>query len=489
MTRPFACLLAAAVMLASAGAAAQSAVVAFSIGEATLLRDAGRSPLSAGTSVSAGDRIVTGADARAQLRFADGTVVAIAPSTELAVESAGAPAVLRLARGGVRAASPRVEEARGEVLRLTTPQSTLVARGSSSHVQVLICAPGGCRATPDAAPADPGLYAGVYDGSVAASASGTTASFGLREFFFVADGGAPRRLVAPPAFLAGATAGMAVTGEKQLAFDSVPEFALPRLSSLLETVRIPYQSTQDLAFGEPVTPPVAGIVGSDEATLEFVADVAAGHLRLDSFGRVIAIDTGSLTASLGSASLVDTGVNPTGGANLNWGRWEGPGSTIAQLLPNGSVVHNDGGNLHYVYGVVATDLPTAGIVEYALVGGTRPTDSGTGETGTLISGGRVAVNFNNALVSVNGLQVGFSNAVYTMSGTGSLVGSLFSSGGFGATGSCTGSACQQLVGANFAGFLAGPGAPGMGLDYYFNTRNGVIEGVGGYRRCVAPGAC
>ena len=44
-------------------------------------------------------------------------------------------------------------------------------------------------------------------------------------------------------------------------------------------------------------------------------------------------------------------------------------------------------------------------------------------------------------------------------------------------------------GLNFAGFLAGPGAGGLGLDYYFNTRNGVIEGVAGYRRCAAPGNC
>ena len=152
-------------------------------------------------------------------------------------------------------------------------------------------------------------------------------------------------------------------------------------------------------------------------------------------------------------------------------------------------MNNDGGNLHYVYGVVATNLPTAGLVEFAPVGGTRPTDSATGEVGNLISGGRVAVNFTTAQVSLNNLQVGFTNAIYSMTGTASLLGPLFSTGGTGATATCAGAGCQPIVAGNFAGFLAGPGATGMGLDYYFNTRNGVIEGVTAYRRCASVGNC
>jgi hypothetical protein len=41
-----------------------------------------------------------------------------------------------------------------------------------------------------------------------------------------------------------------------------------------------------------------------------------------------------------------------------------------------------------------------------------------------------------------------------------------------------------------AGFFAGPGGSGIGLDYYFNARGGgVIEGVVGYRRCAGAGPC
>lgn len=475
--------------LASAVAFAQAGRVVLTVGEATSVRGTARAPLSTGAGVDAGDTIVTGADGHVQIRFADGTVVAVAPRSELSIDATGERAVLRLSRGGMRTTTAPAAMPGRDGMQVVTPQATIAVRGT--HFQLAICAPDACRESAGGPPAEPGLYGGVYDGTVVATAPTAAATFRLREFFVVPDGGAPRRLIAPPSFLSRAIVDPPLADARQVAFAKVPEFPLDRYSSLLQTVRYPYQSTEDLAFGEPVAPPLVGLVGSDEATLEFVADLSsdANRLRFDSLGRLVAIDTGALVASLGTASLLDTGSSVSGGANLNWGRWAGPGSTITQQLPNGDVVHNDGGNLHYVYGVVATDLPTAGIVEYTLVGGTQPTDSGTGATGTLLNGGRVAINFGIAQVSVNGLQVGFTNATYTMSGTASLVGPLFSTSGIGATGTCVGAACQALVAANFAGFLAGPGAPGLGLDYFFNTRIGVIEGAAGYRRCAGPGNC
>jgi hypothetical protein len=150
-------------------------------------------------------------------------------------------------------------------------------------------------------------------------------------------------------------------------------------------------------------------------------------------------------------------------------------------------VHNDGGNLHYIYGNTATALPTSGQVSYAAVGGTRPTDSGTGAVGTLISGGTINVNFTTAQLALSGLTVGFSNANYTLNGSASIINGLFSTAsGSGGVASCTGASCQALIAGNFAGFFAGPGGQGIGMDYYFNTRTGsVIEGVAGYHQCPA----
>ncbi|MEO8486258.1 MAG: FecR family protein [Betaproteobacteria bacterium] len=495
---PLSWLVALVAMLASASVLAQVGRVVLAVGEVAVVRGADRVRASAGANVGIGDAIVTGADGHAQIRFSDDALVAIKPGSEFRIEAynftgradGSERAVFRLVRGGFRTLTGQVGQVNRDTYQVLTTQATIGIRGT--HYQLEICGPGECRESPDDAPATAGLYGGVYDGSVIAIAPRGSATFGAREFFVVPDDGVPTRLLAPPSFLSGRLVGRqlaARTAPTEIGFRKVPEIPIDQVLPPASVLKAPYQSTEDRSKADTIAPPVIGIVGSDEATLEFTASLGAERVRLDPLGRLIAIDTGTLVATLGGASVVDLGSHPSNGASLNWGRWEGAGSTITQQLPNGQIVHNDGGNLHYVYGVVATDLPTAGIVEYAPVGGTRPTDSATGEVGNLLSGGRVAVNFNNAQVSLNNLQVGFTNAVYTMSGTASLLGPLFSTAGTGATTTCAGAGCQALVAGNFAGFLAGPGASGLGLDYYFNTRNGVIEGVSAYRRCAAPGSC
>ncbi len=62
--------------------------------------------------------------------------------------------------------------------------------------------------------------------------------------------------------------------------------------------------------------------------------------------------------------------------------------------------------LHYIYGAAATNLPGAGRVTYNPVGGTLPTMSVGGQTGTLVSGGVVLVDFSQAFAQLTGLQVG-----------------------------------------------------------------------------------
>ncbi len=228
------------------------------------------------------------------------------------------------------------------------------------------------------------------------------------------------------------------------------------------------------------------VVGSDRYTLE-LDTTANPDLQLGFLGaQLTSFHNASLNANVGSATIVDVGSDSSSGSladsGLNWGRWSGPGSTIAQTLGN-QVVHNNGGDLHYIYGNVATSLPTSGTVSYAAIGGTRPTDSGSGAVGTLVSGGTINVNFTTAQLALSGLTVAFGTANYTMGGSANIVNGQFATAG-GATTGCTGATCQPLLAGNFAGFLAGAGGSGIGMDYYFNTRSGnVIEGVAGYRKC------
>ena len=151
------------------------------------------------------------------------------------------------------------------------------------------------------------------------------------------------------------------------------------------------------------------VVGSDRYTLELDSTTNPNlKLGIGGGGQMTSFNNGRLVADVGTASIVDVGGEGAAsgipsGSGLNWGRWQGPGSTIAQTLGN-QVVHNDGGNLHYVYGNIATSMPTSGQVSYAPIGATRPTDSGTGAVGTLISGGSINVNFTTAQLALTGLR-------------------------------------------------------------------------------------
>ena len=152
---------------------------------------------------------------------------------------------------------------------------------------------------------------------------------------------------------------------------------------------------------------------------------------------------------------------------------------------------NDGGNLHYIYGATATNLPGSGQFSYAPVGGTRPTDSGTGAVGTLISGGKINVDFTAASLALTGLTVGFSNATYTMSGSTSIHNGLFSTSGIGAPVRV----CRRWLPAAHRRQLrrllrrSGRRRAWGSTTSSITVAAACIEGVVGYRRCAGAAGC
>ncbi len=215
-------LVALAALLASGAALAQAGRVVLAVGDVAAVRGADRVRLSAGATVGVGDAIVTGADGHAQIRFSDEALVAIKPGSEFRIEAysfAGRAdgserAVFRLVRGGFRTLTGQIGQVNRDTYQVLTTQATIGIRGT--HYQLEICEPGECRETPDEPPAAPGLYGGVYDGSVIATTTAASAIFASREFFVVPDGGIPARLIGPPSFLSSRLVG------KQLAARSAP---------------------------------------------------------------------------------------------------------------------------------------------------------------------------------------------------------------------------------------------------------------------------
>jgi hypothetical protein len=472
--------------------------ILLAVGDVSVVRGGERARLAAGAMVGAGDSVVTGTDSYAQIRFSDDALVALKPETEFRIErfnftgkqDGSEAAVFRLVRGGFRTLTGQIGKLNHDQYQLLTTQATIGIRGT--HYQVQICAAGQCKNR--GADVGAGIYGGAYEGGVVVANGFGSGEFGADEFFYVPDGQAPLRWLGPPDFLSDKLerrTRVARTAPTELRFAKVPETAPP---PALPHPAFAFMATEDLGGGL-LTGGKTIVVGSDRYTLELDAttnpDLQLGIVA----GALHSFRNGSLTADLGSATLTDVGSDGSissrfgAGSGLNWGRWSGPGSTIAQALGD-QVVHNDGGDLHYIYGNTATALPTSGQVSYAVVGGTRPTDSGTGAVGTLVSGGTVNVNFTTAQLGLSGLTAGFNDANYTMGGTASIINGRFSTGGVGgASTGCAGGGCQALVAGNFTGFFAGPGGSGIGIDYYFNTRTGsVIEGVVGYRKC-GPGGC
>jgi FecR protein len=492
-------VFAVAAMLAvlATDALAQAARVVLAVGEVTLVRGADRSRLAAGATVNAGDTVVTGAQSNAQLRFSDDALVALKPDSEFRIEAyaftgtadGSERAVFRLVRGGFRTVTGQVGQVNRDTYQVLTTQATIGIRGT--HYQLQICGRGQCRDAVASEPAAAGLYGGVFDGRVGVTASGITQEYGQREYFFVPDDEAPRRLLAPPTFLADALSGRPVSDRappSELVFTAVPPNAI---DPSLPVPPYVYQGTEDLSKGPVIVPQnTTAVVGSDRYTIEMGSTGNGGvAIGRDSEGRLTSFVNGSLNANVGSSAIVDTGSNAAAGG-LYWGRWNGPGSTIVQQSPGGQTVTNNGGNLHYIYGTTATNLPASGQFSYAPVGGTRPTDSLSGAVGTLLSGGKVNVDFTAATLSLTGLTVGFGSATYTLSGTTGIQNGLFSTSPVGGQFACTGGGCQPLISGNFTGFFAGQGGAGLGLDYFFNYRGGgVIEGVSGYRRCIGAAGC
>jgi FecR protein len=490
MNRFFRPVIAVATLLIAAGLAgpvlAQAGKVVFAVGDVVAARGAARVPLTAGSPIEVGDTIVTAAQSHAQLRFTDDALVALKPDSEFRIEKYNFTghddgtevAVFRLVKGGFRTLTGQIGKLSGDRYQLLTTQATIGIRGT--HYQVQICGPDQCMDGSQAARS--GMYGAVYEGRIAVANAFGGDEFGVDDVFYVPDGQGPLRWLAPPLFLSDklrprTSTARADTGN--LRFAKVPD---NEVKPAIPNPSFTYVATEDLdRIGLTVGQSI--VVGSDRDTLELDRTTDPNlHLTIDAEGRLTGFTNGSLVASLGSASLVDTGRDASP-AGLNWGRWQGSGSSIAQRLGD-EIVHNDGGNLHYIYGTTATELPTSGQVQYAALGGTRPTDSGTGQVGTLLSGGTVNVNFTTAQLALSGLAVGFTNATYTMNGTASIANGAFTTTGIGAVGACNGGGCQPLVASNFTGFFAGPGGTGIGLDYYFNTRTGgVIEGVAGYKQC------
>jgi hypothetical protein len=525
-------------------ALAAAGKVLFVSGPVTLERGGSRT-LNKGDTLEAGDVIVTGEKARAQILMADGAKIALrsgsrfridefalpqavnAPS-QAAVVSTDGRSVASLLKGGFRTTTGSVGKVDRNAYEVRTPIGTLGIRGTD--YAAVFCA-GDCTDVPGMATGAPirdGLYLGVYEGSIAFTGGGQVLQLNQGDFVFIPLAGArPESLQTPPAFLeedgagritVGSTGGArpaassanldefndrrgpsgAAEGEKDTRKEE-GEVSQPVIGTT------PNGTPVDLTGGEAPRPrgQISYNLGAPGQAPGFdaVSTADADTFARDATGNVTAFNgpfegaAGAVAATYQIGTSANTNVGSDAATGLSWGRWNNGTATIVAggTTLNPSLAQQ---SLHWIAGTsVDFDpvLPISGTRSYVVVGATSPTDT-RGHVGALGSASLDA-NFTQQTVSA-ALVLDLDGRTWFASG----------SGGFGgASGSeVIGSFTQVeisglLPGAGtLSGFFTepvpgGPTASGFGLSYtltdaalQLGTTSGVIAFQQGAGQPVPP---
>src|SRR5256712_3238205 len=139
------------VMLALVSAALSEAALAntghvdFAIGNVVVTEASGRAhALLKGAEVGSGDKIASGADGRAQIRFSDGAYVSLQPNTEFDIKEyrysgkadGTESALFGLFKGAMRTVTGLVGRANKSRYRIATPTATIGIRGTGGLIRV-----------------------------------------------------------------------------------------------------------------------------------------------------------------------------------------------------------------------------------------------------------------------------------------------------------------------------------------------------------------
>ena len=497
-------------------------VVAQSVGQVLIaagdvagIRSGREEPLASGAAIHNGDVIRTGEASNAQLRFLDGTVVALRARSRFHVadyryagtSDGNAAAVFSLLQGGLRAITGLIARDRH---RMSTPLATVGIRGTS---YALVHCAGDCEADEEgAAPAD-GTYGLVFEGRVAVANAGGEREFGEDEAFFVADANTPARPIdARPRLLRDRLEARARREQRR-------EQVEARIAAMVERREQLARLTADgraTVIGTPLSPIVVtelqdgsgnvALLGSGlGAGVGFSTAAAAVGLVDGGRGTVIQLDgtrgfldrfsfnSGAQEGDRGNALVLDNGrVEGDGGAV--WGRWA-PGAAIRV----GDAVARPGTGVHFLFGnLTPTSLfsavpPGLTSVRYDLAGGPRPTDE-SGNAGALL-GGTFVVDFlhrsigGNITYRVN--DVGYNLPVpegTPLATNRGFVG--FSVAGVD-SGRWTCPSCSTTSGTlghyNVSGLFFGSRAQGLGV--VFGTQDPAVGRTAGaaFFRCVSGG--
>lgn len=458
-----------ATILWASAASANVGTVAFVSGSAHMEQTPAQQ-LAKRDAVNNGEAVVTGSDGRVQLRMIDGGKIAIRPEsvfrvenyavTATAIETSAVAAsaeqkntaVLSLLKGGFRTITGDAANRDPQNYRVKTPVATMGIRGT--HYEVRLCT-ASCAEELPAGTRDsyrgPGLYVGVYEGSVWVESDGGRLEISAGEFIFVASlDAAPKLLVEPSLVLSDDLPPPRRRDRNNRNSDQVqPDTKNLRRSPQRRTA--PTEHSKSPANGDvsdpdrPLTAENGGVNvimgGSNEAFLErsitwsygpnALTDGATTTIEainstfqssIDNNGSLVRFE-GAIEAAngpqnarfeLGSASVTNTGQDVDTG--LRWGRWS-DGVANVTVGSNTSQQNLQNQSLHWIASPLtnqAPALPLSGTAAYQLIGNTNPTDN-AGEVGLL--GSAVLVADFAAQSLTNSVTLGIAGENWQATGT------------------------------------------------------------------------
>lgn len=510
--------LLAGLLLVPAAAQAAAGTVLFALGRVEIQRAGQSLTAQRGTAVEVGDTITTGPTGLAQLRFKDGSLLALKSGTSMTVEDFHLPAraapaptgtapavtttaapsgdggrsVLRLLRGAFRTVTGLIGKGAADSYRVVTPAATIGIRGTD--YSAAYCS-GDCGTTPD------GLYVGVSNGEIYVANETGQLVLADSQYGYVKDQSTPpAEEMTPPEVLETPIA--AEEGEEEAEEGEAPastegeagtdttetgtdEGAAPEDKALAgsgagsEAGSTQPEGSYELLPGEPGN--FSFSLGPFQGAQKFAGASNNGVYTSDDGGLIgfLAADTQRVVFySIGSALNVNQGSDAETG--LRWGRWHGGDASVG-----GSALNLTNQSLHWIYALApdAPVLPVTGTASYALVGNTDPTDN-LGNVGFLGSA-TLTANFTNRTVAST-VNVGINSQVWQASGSGSLFSGTPVFAGTYSVGvnSAAGSPIGTGSGA-FTGFFT-DGALGAGLNYSLTSGSATVSGAAAFAQ--SPGA-
>jgi hypothetical protein len=449
---------------AGEAAAATGGRVDFATTGATFAGSDGQQrPLAKGTELGTGDTVRTDATARAQIRFTDGSYVSLQPNTEFAIKDynyegktdGSERGFFGLAKGAMRTVTGLVGRINRNRYQIVTPTATVGIRGTGGRIEVLL----------DGST----LIAGTSGIWTLSNPSGTldipAGTFGK----------APAAPNQPPQ----QTSQGPSTGPAPLPVDT-PKPLLPINEKVVDetcqtnpTAAACVNSLTTTTTPTNLNPPL--VTGSG---------YHVSYAYVDSTGAGIN-DSGIANATFNAAGMLTQFSGPTNNATFSgthqefgtaggvvaWGRWTGPISPIS-LNP----INTEG--FHYVVGLPATAMPTAGSATFTLVGATKPTVQLAGIAPGTFTGTMTVTDWARGSINLTA-TLAFSGFTYNLAGGASFVAGSPKWTGGSMSGSLTGAgipssgigfvACGSGCSASVNGAFFGAGATFAGYAYQVNT--------------------